>query len=467
MGCGFGTPNWKRQLVVEHKFDYIDVDEFAGNDTVTRRLKYAFLYMLSFKAALVFLADIGSIIAQFNIISLPSAEVRNPLMSKITPFVYIFCLVVSLGLFLMDAAAARRIVNSRDISFTFTNTLAYRYYAFKNYAYFCFFEEINDLKRTKDNMALFVFFRLRHWKRLLLVEAPKAGINIYTLLATHQALTNVDKLMDGSAFSGLTNNFVTILVMVGIALFFMSAISVLVAGIIYVPLICEIRGNIKEYCCHKVDKRIAELIARSDREKTQLVNLANVKHANAQKRQDRNKNLLKLNQDSNGGRGRLDDYGAPDENVFYEVEEETVIQPASQLPAHIPPVASQRNYMPRHYSDNSHGNGYQNQYTPQAPQRYGQPQNNYSRRPSDQSHRSYRSGQSAPSQYSNNRSTFAPSSLSQYGAPPRRVRDYRASPSDRMPQPSFYESEFNYDTSPPQSYEPSVRGGGPRAPPRW
>ena len=33
-----------------------------------------------------------------------------------------------------------------------------------------------------------------------------------------------------------------------------------IAFIIYIPLLSVIQGNLKEYCCHKIDKRIGEII---------------------------------------------------------------------------------------------------------------------------------------------------------------------------------------------------------------
>jgi hypothetical protein len=34
-----------------------------------------------------------------------------------------------------------------------------------------------------------------------------------------------------------------------------SMIMMFIAAIIYVPLLCHIKGNLKEYVCHKIDKR--------------------------------------------------------------------------------------------------------------------------------------------------------------------------------------------------------------------
>jgi len=39
-----------------------------------------------------------------------------------------------------------------------------------------------------------------------------------------------------------------------VIIFIGSLLLLIVAAVLYVPLLCYIRGNLKEYCCHKVDK---------------------------------------------------------------------------------------------------------------------------------------------------------------------------------------------------------------------
>jgi len=47
-----------------------------------------------------------------------------------------------------------------------------------------------------------------------------------------------------------------------VAIWALSFIRLVVAGLLYWPLlVCHIRGNLKEYCCHKVDKRISQILA--------------------------------------------------------------------------------------------------------------------------------------------------------------------------------------------------------------
>ena len=41
-----------------------------------------------------------------------------------------------------------------------------------------------------------------------------------------------------------------------------SAILLAIAAVMYVPLLCYIQGNLKEYCCHKIDKRYVSTNSR-------------------------------------------------------------------------------------------------------------------------------------------------------------------------------------------------------------
>jgi Fungal potassium channel len=45
-----------------------------------------------------------------------------------------------------------------------------------------------------------------------------------------------------------------------VVIFTGSAVLLIIAAVMYVPLLCYIKGNLKEYCCHKVDKRSVPLL---------------------------------------------------------------------------------------------------------------------------------------------------------------------------------------------------------------
>lgn len=95
------------------------------------------------------------------------------------------------------------------------------------------------------------------WKRLLLADGPRQVINALTLYSFYLSQKNkegsffdLNKYTNGSIITGalIFSTLSTVVLFIG------SALLLLTAGVCYIPLLCYIRGNLKEYCCHKVDK---------------------------------------------------------------------------------------------------------------------------------------------------------------------------------------------------------------------
>ena len=178
-----------------------------------------------------------------------------------------------------EAHKSKKIVASRDISYAFTNVMANNYYSLStiqnrvrpnhqgtdapyhlagSYDHFCFFDHIRESSEGRDSVAFFVFFTFKSWKRVLLADGPRQSINALTLYAVYQSKKHnpgewydLTKYFRGNTViaSALTlSTLFTVLIFAG------SLLLLIVAALLYVPLLCHIRGNLKEYCCHKVDK---------------------------------------------------------------------------------------------------------------------------------------------------------------------------------------------------------------------
>lgn len=144
-----------------------------------------------------------------------------------------------------------------------------------SYDHFCFFDHISNSTKTSDDFAFFVFFTFKSrrlsyillwlhltslagWKRLLLADAPRQAINALTLYAVYLVkkdnpgswydVRKYFKDNSNSTSALMISSFFTVAVCVG------SLLLLIIAAICYVPLLIHIRGNLKEYCCHKVDK---------------------------------------------------------------------------------------------------------------------------------------------------------------------------------------------------------------------
>ncbi|KAI9136834.1 hypothetical protein BKA69DRAFT_1161727, partial [Paraphysoderma sedebokerense] len=290
MGCLCSTAKWKREIVPDHKFDYIDVNEFHQRDCLVK-LSYSKIFILVFKAVLVYIADLMTaiIIGAWNQWSTVSpekaaAQIKLPisfwnLLANYLRWIYVGSIAVSFLLLAHDIKKAIRIIKSRDISFAFTSVIAYRYYTLRSYSHYCFFRQINNHRKFSDRVALFVFFTLKGWKRLLLAEAPRQLINFILLWAEFNNLWLLshggvkDRFQFNLFFDyiknqgNLTARFSLIVMLFVFLVWVINVVLVLFAITVYMPLLCKIRGNLKEYCCHMIDKRIGELMKKKARKR--------------------------------------------------------------------------------------------------------------------------------------------------------------------------------------------------------
>jgi hypothetical protein len=202
-----------------------------------------------------------------SLLVIGQTTVTPAIPTEISKWIFFACIMVSFLLLIWDAFKARRILATRDISLAFTNVMTNRYLSMKDYRYFCLFRAINaNSRKGIENYAFFIFFQLKGWKRLLLAEAPRQVINVVTLEAL---VPEWLKIRDGYVSfdnSVLGENWMqrilTGTMAFSVLMFAISFILVCIAAVLYIPLLCHIRGNLKEYCCHKIDKRISALLRK-------------------------------------------------------------------------------------------------------------------------------------------------------------------------------------------------------------
>ncbi|KAK6903455.1 hypothetical protein I203_106958 [Kwoniella mangroviensis CBS 8507] len=264
---------WKREVVPDHKFDFVNVREFHKTDIWTR-IKYIFKYVFLLKSIAVYGLDIFTastmILADHWTNSIGQRcgdSCAIDVQFKIAKWVFVGCIIFSFLLLAYETWKAKQVIDSRDISYAFTNLMANDYYSFRNYDNFCLFCHIEGSTKKKDDFAFFIFFTFKGWKRLLLADGPRQSINALVLYSFAYAYgfqtSDIPAYWDNSAITAmlLFSMIATVLIFAG------SLLLLIVAAICYVPLLCYIQGNLKEYVCHKVDKRISELIKKKQRQR--------------------------------------------------------------------------------------------------------------------------------------------------------------------------------------------------------
>ncbi|KAI0375753.1 hypothetical protein BV20DRAFT_932901 [Pilatotrama ljubarskyi] len=270
--------NWKREVVPDHKFDFIDTREFRDNGC-GMRMKYLWLYIGVLISFLVYVSDIFTAVTMLTTTSWSNAIFNSCPPDQQSGCVYIpfsigrwlffGCVVFSFLLLAYEAYKAKKIIQSRDISYAFTNVMANKYYSLRSYDHFCFFNHISASTKRMDDFAFFVFFTFKSWKRLLFADGPRQSINALTLYAFYLSKEDdgpfwqISKYFNGN----LITSALTVSTAFTVFIFALSLLMLIIAGICYIPLLCHIQGNLKEYCCHKVDKRISEIIKRRNKQR--------------------------------------------------------------------------------------------------------------------------------------------------------------------------------------------------------
>ncbi|KAJ3285889.1 hypothetical protein HDU79_006967 [Rhizoclosmatium sp. JEL0117] len=312
----------------DHKFDYIDVDDFI-DDSWTRKFQYSFLFFLTLKSVLVYTADItllafliqgGALDPNFTCagtkdgINVNATNAINQIICnvdkesisyslapfKARPWIMLASIIMSFALLVWDYRKGAKVIDSRDIAMGLTNHVAYRYYTLKSYPHYCFFQQILESRTFTDKVAFFVYFTFKSWKRLFLAEFPRVYVNALNLYDLCNKKIPVEYKYSNPivqffyAFIELSKNKVNdptgfaalLLTAFSLAMWFISFCAIVIAFFTYFPLLNIIRGNLKEYVCHKVDKRITEILARKKRERTHEARQAELRDIEAARRNE-------------------------------------------------------------------------------------------------------------------------------------------------------------------------------------
>ncbi|KAG0372254.1 hypothetical protein BGX24_000495 [Mortierella sp. AD032] len=269
--------DWKRQKVQDHKFDFIDVEDYVDNSP-WRKFKYSLVFAIVIKGILIYCADLWTAVNLLvagtwtSNLGLNDGQIQFQSIKisfEIYKWVFAACIILSFILLAWDMKKATAIIQSRDISYAFTSMIAYRYYAIKSYAHFCLFQRIHNSKKQIDEVAFFCFFTFRGWKRLMFADGPRQVINGIILITLVKGRWDTHGIKIWEYGLGTMPMITVSLMIFTLTLWVLSILLMFVAVILYIPLVIHIQGNLKEYCCHKIDKRIDEIVRKKAKQRAQ------------------------------------------------------------------------------------------------------------------------------------------------------------------------------------------------------
>ena len=95
------------------------------------------------------------------------------------------------------------------------------------------------------------------WKRLMFADGPRQVINgiiLITVINKNRIGNKLNLEFWSYPFPVMTRITMGLMTFT-LTLWVISVLLMLVAVILYIPLVIHIQGNLKEFCCHKIDKR--------------------------------------------------------------------------------------------------------------------------------------------------------------------------------------------------------------------
>ncbi|KAI9296843.1 hypothetical protein K502DRAFT_347686 [Neoconidiobolus thromboides FSU 785] len=256
--------HWKRESITDFKFDYIDIDQFYDERIITK-LSYIAPFLILFKTILMYCSDIWTTI---NLITNGDKALDlyfGPYHEKWFAYVFYASLSCSIILVPYELYKSYKIIKSKDISVVYTNVIAHRLYILTNYKNYCFFKKLAEPRTLTESITFFIYFTLKGWKRFLLVDIGREMLKSYILIRFLISLRGneaaiLERIHNFSS-SKLLSYFTLATLAISNILFIITALLVVLAALLYIVLIFKIQGNLKEYCCHEIDKRISKLLS--------------------------------------------------------------------------------------------------------------------------------------------------------------------------------------------------------------
>lgn len=236
-------------------------------NSVGCRLGHFYVWVSAVRAFAILGLDIYTAIGLLVLRSYKSTVTQQTFIAHdITKWIFAGCIILSVVLLIWDWFFAIRIMRSKNISFAFTNVIANRVYSMRSYNYHCLFYRLSSSSHKSNKVAFWVFFSFQGWKRLLLSEGPRQAINaltVFSVLSTRDFALNAQAYADITPFQWTVLGFMAL----SLLIWLFSFVRFCIAALLFLPLLCHIRGGLTEFVVRKIDKRIEAIIEKARRKR--------------------------------------------------------------------------------------------------------------------------------------------------------------------------------------------------------
>ncbi|KAI1814058.1 hypothetical protein GGS20DRAFT_585901 [Poronia punctata] len=279
-----GTSRKAADITPEQKWDAISLRDFKPR-SVFAYLAYGYLYFSIILSLVVYGVDIFTAI---NLLAFDqwssSIEPTQLLSFDQTKWIFAGTIIATFVNLMFEHVRAWRVMRRGSVAECYLDNLAVRLESVKvgkgqGWRRFLVFAELTKSKKGAEYIALFSYFSLQSWIRVLLCSAPRQVINSLSLYGLYRSdLTPKDASSIGSTIEGFFANFQALAatnskqavvfsgMLFTLIIWIFSFLFLLIGALFYVFFLWHYiplqDGGLHGYCERKVNKRLKSIVKK-------------------------------------------------------------------------------------------------------------------------------------------------------------------------------------------------------------
>lgn len=264
----------------EQKWDYINLNDFKNTGCGTA-FAYAYVWFMLLVSLAVYGVDTFTAV-NLLVFNKWSGEIEPVIDFDISKWIFSICIIASFINLGFEHVRAWRVMRRGNIAECYLDSLAVRLESIRlgkgrGFKRFLVFAELTKSKQGAEYIALFTYFSLQSWIRVLLCSGPRQVINALTLYSVYNAkLSSQDAANVGEGFLEFfrkigalaTESYQQALILSGmvftLVVWVFSALFLLIAVLLYVfflwQWIPKADGGLAGYCERKVNNTLTKVV---------------------------------------------------------------------------------------------------------------------------------------------------------------------------------------------------------------
>lgn len=280
MGC-CGHRKKQTATYSDQKWDHIQLSDFRSKGCGTP-FAYGYLWFLLIISVVVYAVD-SFIAVQLLAFDRWSSTIDPGIPFKVSKWIFSICIILSFVNLGYEAIIAYRIIRRGNVAESYLDPLAVRWQSIRvgsgqGWRRFLVFAELTKSKKGAEYIAIFTYFSLKAWIRVLVCSGPRQVVNAFTLKSVYEAKLSVSSPSVGGSLSGFFDklrafgqeDYRQAVIVGGMAFTFVVwvfSLLFLIAGILFYVFflfhwIPRADGGLSGYCIRKTNQAVLKIVTQ-------------------------------------------------------------------------------------------------------------------------------------------------------------------------------------------------------------